>query len=52
MDLENKLFRREQLIEELVANIKDKDPDFNIQNDPNLKIYLDASSSQSSLGMI
>ncbi|XP_060572090.1 coiled-coil domain-containing protein 69-like isoform X1 [Ruditapes philippinarum] len=49
MDLENKLFRREQLIEELVANIKDKDPDFNIQNDPNLKIYLDASSSQISL---
>ncbi|XP_060604876.1 transcription intermediary factor 1-alpha-like, partial [Ruditapes philippinarum] len=33
MEVENKLYRREQLIEELVGSIKDKDPDFNIQND-------------------
>ncbi|XP_045172654.2 paramyosin-like isoform X1 [Mercenaria mercenaria] len=41
MNLENKLFRKEQLIDELLTVIKEHDPEFNIQDHPSLKIYLD-----------
>ena len=52
MNAENKLFRREQLIDEMIAYIKEKDPDFNIQDKPSFQVYLDEDVSQRSKGKL